>query len=232
MNNDFNSWDKYCNYLWFDKQVNIWLDISKINFTLDQISSLENKFKNVFSALKELEAGAISNIDEKRQVGHYWLRNPSVAPSNLIKDAINNEIRDITEFGENILEGKITNNKNQKFTNVLWIGIGGSGLGPLLITEALQENSCGLNFSYIDNIDPFLISEKLDELSDKLATTLFVVGRPEKAAVASKRSTIMQAARGSMHGMARGAVSGGRRLTHIASLTNLRDFVRAPEPEP
>ena len=184
MNNDFNSWDKYCNYLWFDKQVNIWLDISKINFTLDQISSLENKFKNVFSALKELEAGAISNIDEKRQVGHYWLRNPSVAPNNLIKDEINNEIRDISEFGNNILEGKITNNKNQKFTDVLWIGIGGSGLGPLLITEALQENSCGLNFSYIDNIDPFLISEKLDELSDKLATTLFVVvsksgGTPE-----------------------------------------------------
>ena len=184
MNNDFNSWDKYCNYLWFDKEVNIWLDISKINFTLDQISSLENKFKNVFSALKELEAGAISNIDEKRQVGHYWLRNPSVAPNNLIKDEINNEIRDISEFGENILEGKITNNKNQKFTDVLWIGIGGSGLGPLLITEALQENSCGLNFSYIDNIDPFLISEKLDELSDKLATTLFVVvsksgGTPE-----------------------------------------------------
>ena len=184
MNNDFNSWDKYCNYLWFDKQVNIWLDISKINFTLDQISSLENKFKNVFSALKELEAGAISNIDEKRQVGHYWLRNPSVAPNNLIKDEINNEIRVISEFGEYILEGKITNNKNQKFTDVLWIGIGGSGLGPLLITEALQENSCGLNFSYIDNIDPFLISEKLDELSDKLATTLFVVvsksgGTPE-----------------------------------------------------
>ena len=86
MNNDFNSWDKYCNYLWFDKEVNIWLDISKINFTLDQISSLENKFKNVFSALKELEAGAISNIDEKRQVGHYWLRNPSFAPNNLIKN--------------------------------------------------------------------------------------------------------------------------------------------------
>ena len=66
----------------------------------------------------------------------------------------------------------------------LWIGIGGSGLGPLLITEALQKNSVGLNFSYIDNIDPFLISERLDELSDKLSTTLFVVvsksgGTPE-----------------------------------------------------
>ena len=184
MNNDFDTWDKYCKYLWFNKQVNIWLDISKINFTQDQISSLEKKFKSVFSSINELEAGAISNIDEKRQVGHYWLRNPSLAPSNLIKEEIDNEINDISEFGKQILDGKIKNNKNQTYTNVLWIGIGGSGLGPLLITEALKKNSVGLNFSYIDNIDPFLISEKLDELSNKLSTTLFVVvsksgGTPE-----------------------------------------------------
>ena len=184
MNNEFNSWDKYCNYLWFDKQINIWLDISKINFTFDQISTLEDKFINVFSSIKDLEAGAISNIDEKRQVGHYWLRNPSVAPNNQIKEEINYDIKDISEFGEKILKGKISNNKNQIYTDVLWIGIGGSGLGPLLITESLQKNNVGLDFSYIDNIDPFLISEKLDELSDKLSTTLFVVvsksgGTPE-----------------------------------------------------
>ena len=57
-------------------------------------------------------------------------------------------------------------------------------LGPLLITESLQKCSKGLNFSYIDNVDPFLISEKLEELSEKLSTTLFVVvsksgGTPE-----------------------------------------------------
>ena len=34
---DLNSWDKFCNYLWFDKNLNIWLDISKINFTNDEI---------------------------------------------------------------------------------------------------------------------------------------------------------------------------------------------------
>ena len=184
MNNDFDPWDKYCNYLWFDKQINIWLDISKINFTLDQISLIEKKFINVFSSIKELEAGEISNIDENRQVGHYWLRNTSVAPNNLIKDEISNNIKHISAFGENILKGKIRNSKNQIYTDVLWIGIGGSGLGPLLITEALQQNSVGLKFSYIDNIDPFLISEKLEELSDKLTTTLFVVvsksgGTPE-----------------------------------------------------
>ncbi len=175
MNNEFNNWNKFCNYLWFDEQINIWLDISKINFNRDQISTLEERFINVFSSIKELENGAIANIDERRQVGHYWLRNPSIAPNNLIKDQISNDIKEISEFGENILGGKIRNNKNQTFTDVLWIGIGGSGLGPLLITEALQKNSEGLNFSYIDNIDPFLISEKLEELSDKLSTTLFVV---------------------------------------------------------
>ncbi len=184
MNSDFNSWDKFCNYLWFDKKLNIWLDISKINFNNDKIISLEKTFKNVFSTIQELEDGAISNIDENRQVGHYWLRNPSIAPSAEIREELNNDIKAISEFGKDILGGKIKNKNNQKYTNVLWIGIGGSGLGPLLITESLQKFSEGLNFSYIDNIDPFLINEKLIELSNKLSTTLFVVvsksgGTPE-----------------------------------------------------
>ena len=34
---DLNSWDKFCNYLWFDKKLNIWLDISKIKFTNEEI---------------------------------------------------------------------------------------------------------------------------------------------------------------------------------------------------
>ena len=53
MNIDFNSLDKFCNYLWFDKKLNIWLDISKIKFNNDKIISLEKKFKNVFSSIKK-----------------------------------------------------------------------------------------------------------------------------------------------------------------------------------
>ena len=45
MNEDLNSWDKFCNYLWCDKKLNIWLDISKINFTSKEIKNLEEKFK-------------------------------------------------------------------------------------------------------------------------------------------------------------------------------------------
>ena len=59
MNGDLNSWDKFCNYLWFDKKLNIWLDISKINFTSKEIKNLEEKFIDVFSSINELENGAI-----------------------------------------------------------------------------------------------------------------------------------------------------------------------------
>ena len=62
MNGDLNSWDKFCNYLWFDKKLNIWLDISKIKFTNEEIKNFEDKFMDVFSSIKELENGAISNI--------------------------------------------------------------------------------------------------------------------------------------------------------------------------
>ena len=184
MNGDFNSWDKFCNYLWFNKNLNIWLDISKINFTTNEINNLEERFLDVFSSIKELEKGAISNIDENRQVGHYWLRNPSISPSSKIGEEIRADINSISEFGKQILNGDIKNMINQQYTDVLWIGIGGSGLGPLLITESLQKCSSGLKFSYIDNVDPFLICEKLEELSEKLSTTLFVVvsksgGTPE-----------------------------------------------------
>ena len=68
MNGDLKSWDKFCNYLWFDKKLNIWLDISKINFTSKEITNLEDKFIDVFLSIKELENGSISNIDEKTSI--------------------------------------------------------------------------------------------------------------------------------------------------------------------
>ena len=184
LNNNLNDWQKFSNYLWFSEKLNIWVDISKVKFDNNDFESISKKFKSVFDAVEELEDGAISNIDENRQVGHYWLRNSSKAPNIQIRNNINNEINRIREFGKNILNGKILNNKGKIFTDVLWIGIGGSGLGPLLIVESLKKRSLGLNFSFIDNIDPFLIKEKLCEINDRLENTLFVIvsksgGTPE-----------------------------------------------------
>ena len=182
--NFLKEWNKYSKYLWFDNDINIWLDISKINFNEEIISKYEKRFENVFTAITKLESGEYSNIDENRQVGHYWLRNSSLSPNNNIKNSIDSEIEKIKSFGKKIINGDLKNIDGKSFTDVLWIGIGGSALGPLLIIESLQVNDDGLKFSFIDNIDPFLISEKLELLSTKLSTTLFVVvsksgGTPE-----------------------------------------------------
>ena len=78
---NLNNWKKFSNYLWFNDELNIWIDISKINFNDEDFEAINQKFVNVFNALDELENGAIANIDENRQVGHYWLRNSSIAPN-------------------------------------------------------------------------------------------------------------------------------------------------------
>ena len=179
-----NDWKRFTKYLWFDEEINMWLDISKVLFNDHKIAEIEEKFEKVYEASENLEAGSISNLDENRQVGHYWLRNSKIAPDKEIGKNIDEEIKNIERFSSQILNKNISNKNGCFFTDVLWIGIGGSALGPLLIVESLQKKEKGLNFSFIDNVDPFLISEKLDELKDKLETTLFVVvsksgGTPE-----------------------------------------------------
>jgi len=87
-------------------------------------------YSKAFDSLECLENGSIANIDESRQVGHYWLRNPQIAPSQEISESITNEIQDISKFGASILNGVISNSYGKKYTDVFWIGIGGSGLGP------------------------------------------------------------------------------------------------------
>ena len=179
-----NDWNKFVKYLWFDEDINMWLDISKVLFNEKKITEIERKFINVYKASKDLEDGSISNVDENRQVGHYWLRNSNIAPDKEIGKQIEEEIKNIEEFSSQILNKKILNKNGSFFTDVLWIGIGGSALGPLLLIESLQKKAKGLNFSFIDNVDPFLISEKLEELKEKFETTLFVVvsksgGTPE-----------------------------------------------------
>ena len=91
MNNDFDTWDKYCNYLWFDKKINIWLDISKISFNSTQIASLEKNFIDVFASIKELEAGAWKVIAEAREGGNVGIyRGSGEVRSDLIEEILTN----------------------------------------------------------------------------------------------------------------------------------------------
>ena len=177
-------WERFCELLWFDDHLGIWLDISRMKVNEEELIKLESIFQTSFEAMRELEAGSIANQDENRQVGHYWLRNPSLAPSKLISDKINNQINTIANFADDILLGNIRNTENNPFTDVLWIGIGGSGLGPLLIVESLQKLGKGLHFHFVDNVDTEGILRQLESIESNLRTTLIVVvsksgGTPE-----------------------------------------------------
>jgi len=177
-------WQRFCALLWHDPDLGFWLDISRMALGEADLEALEPRFSAAFAAMEALEGGAIANADEHRQVGHYWLRNPSLAPDPQAGALISREIDRIESFGADLLAGRITTPAGTAFSDVLWIGIGGSGLGPLLMIRALQQEGCGLPFHVFDNVDPQGFSRTLAALGERLRTTLVVVvsksgGTPE-----------------------------------------------------
>ncbi len=182
--NNNQQWDRFCELLWYSEELGIWLDVSRMNIKNSDFQKLNSRFSKAFESMEELEDGGIANKDEERMVGHYWLRNPKLAPNELICKSISSQINDIELFGQSILNGNLLTQDNQKFTDIVWIGIGGSGLGPILLTNSMQNSNRGLNFHFFDNVDPEGIRNKIDKLKDNLSTTLFVVvsksgGTPE-----------------------------------------------------
>ena len=162
----------------------MWLDISRMHLNNAQLEELTPRLEKAFEAMKALENGAIANADENRQVGHYWLRHPQLAPDPEVGQHIASEIDEIEQFGKSVINGTIKSPTGQPFTDVLWIGIGGSGLGPLLMIRALQDKDAGLPFHFFDNVDPNGMSRVLAELGEALRTTLVITvsksgGTPE-----------------------------------------------------
>ena len=182
--NNKDKWKRYCDLLFSSDSLGFWLDISRMDVEMIDFENFKDIYSKAFDSIESLENGSIANLDEGRQVGHYWLRNPQIAPSQKISDSISNEIQDISKFGSSILNGEITNSDGEKYTDVFWIGIGGSGLGPLLIKESFKRDSIGLNLHFLDNVDPEGISHKLNSILPNIESTLFVVvsksgGTPE-----------------------------------------------------
>ncbi len=184
LTNSDNQWERFCQLLWFSDELGIWLDISRMNITASDFKALKNAYTEAFKSMKQLEQGSLANKDENRMVGHYWLRSPSLAPSDRLSNLIVDQIDQIEDFGKAILNGDIKTDEGNLFTDVIWIGIGGSGLGPMLIINSLKKDKIGLNFHFLDNIDPNGIKNKLDNIGKDIRNTLVVVvsksgGTPE-----------------------------------------------------
>ena len=81
-------WQRFCEMLWYDNDLGIWLDISRMHINSVDLEKLRPDFEQAFNSMQALERGAIANADEQRMVGHYWLRDPQLAPDNDVSEHI------------------------------------------------------------------------------------------------------------------------------------------------
>lgn len=152
------------------------LDLSRMVYREDYFELMHAPMRRVFTAMKKLEQGAIANPDEGRQVGHYWLRNSALAPSESFRMKIDEALISIKKFTSRIHTGTIKGQKGT-FENLVIIGIGGSALGPQFVAQALGDpQRDALTSYYLDNTDPDGMDRVLrGRLRGKLGRTLVLV---------------------------------------------------------
>lgn len=169
------NWTRFKTHFLHNADLGVSLDISRIPFPDDFLSTMEPRMQDAFAAMKHLEGGAIANPDEQRMVGHYWLRAPHLAPTPDLAGEITSTLAAIKDFTAKVHGGEIVGPKGP-FKHLLVVGIGGSALGPQLVTHALgNPRKDKLAVSFFDNTDPDGIDYVLATLRGKLAKTLVVV---------------------------------------------------------
>ena len=122
--------------------------------------------------------GESINVTENRSVLHTALRRPSGYTLQIDGLDLSTEIADVLaqmkDCCERVISGTWTGFTGKRMTDVVNIGIGGSDLGPYMVTEALRPFAHGqLQVHFVSNIDGTHISETLKRLNPE--TTLFIV---------------------------------------------------------
>ena len=172
------TWDRFKSIYYTNPKLGLSLDVSRMPFPDEFLASMEGKLKQAFTDMAALEGGAIANPDEKRMVGHYWLRAPELAPTAELRAAIESTLEAIKTFVTKVHKGEIAAAGGAKFKEVLVIGIGGSALGPQFVSHALGRLKGGrdkMGVSFFDNTDPDGIDYVLKTLGTRLKQTLVIV---------------------------------------------------------
>jgi glucose-6-phosphate isomerase len=176
-------WQRFQQYFLYYRDLDFSLDISRMKFPDDFFEKMQPRVEKAFAAMRELESGAIANPSEKRMVGHYWLRNPALAPSAEIRAEIEETIKRIKRFAADVHAGKITGEDGKRFEHILLIGIGGSALGPQFVANALGSSRdptresfrSPMDIYFLDNTDPDGFDRVFDKIDKFLSQTLVVV---------------------------------------------------------
>lgn len=128
-------------------------------------------------AIEAMFAGEKINETENRAVLHTALRNRSDRPVTVEGQDVMPEIRAVLDrmrdFSTRVVSGEWKGYTGAEITDVVNIGIGGSDLGPVMVTEALKSYKTRLNVHFVSNVDGTHIAETLQHLNP--ATTLFLI---------------------------------------------------------
>jgi glucose-6-phosphate isomerase len=129
-------------------------------------------------AIEKMFSGDKINATENRAVLHVALRNRGNTPVYVddkdVMPEVNEVLEKMKDFSQRVISGKWKGFTNQKVTDIVNIGIGGSDLGPVMVTECLRPYAKeGLSVHFVSNIDGTHITETLNGLNQE--TTLFMI---------------------------------------------------------
>src|SRR5438552_15141502 len=206
-------WQRFQRYFLEYRELGFSLDISRMKFPGIMFDEMRPQIEQAFAAMGQLEAGAITNPTEKRMVGHYWLRNPALAPTPAIRAEIEDTIQHIKRFAEDVHSGKITAENGRRFEHVLHIGIGGSALGPQFVSDALGSAQNRMNIFFFDNTDPEGLDRVFNRIGDGLPRTLVVV--------VSKSGGTKETRNGRVEAEAKFAAKGLQFARHAVAVTGI-----------
>ncbi len=173
-------------------QLGFSLDLSLMDMAADHAAALQPRIDKAFADMESLESGAIANPDEGRMVGHYWLRNPHLAPNDKLRDAITRPLDELKRFAEKIHTGAISAPTGGGFRQILLIGIGGSALGPQLVAQALGGEA-RLPIHFFDNTDPAGMDRVLADLAPLGLEKTIVLVISKSGGTAETRNGMLEA---------------------------------------
>ena len=170
-----NRFDEFC--LSFE---DIFLDYSKniiASETIDLLLELANEM-SLKESIEQMFLGEKINETENRSVLHTALRNRSNNPIYVegkdVMPDVNGVLDHVKKFSESIISGGWKGYTGKPITDIVNIGIGGSDLGPVMVTEALKPYHVpNINVHYVSNVDATHIAETFKKISPE--TTLFMI---------------------------------------------------------
>ncbi|MDO8282120.1 MAG: glucose-6-phosphate isomerase [Thermodesulfovibrionia bacterium] len=129
-------------------------------------------------AIEDMFSGGKTNETEGRAVLHTALRNRSNSPVHVdgkdVMPEVNAVLKQMEDFSGKVISGRWKGYTGKAITDIVNIGIGGSDLGPVMVTEALKPyRKPNITTHFVSNIDATHITETLQKLSPE--TTLFII---------------------------------------------------------